>query len=139
MALNILLVDDSGIMRKMIARVINMSGAPVGEIIEADNGRAGLDALGNNWIDLVFTDLNMPVMDGAEMIERMRDDDVMREIPIIVVSTEGSDTKINKLLSIKGVRGFIRKPFDPGEARDVIFKAIGIDTEATENVSTDPL
>ena len=69
MAINVLVVDDSGVMRSMIIKTIRLSGLQLGEIHEAGNGREGLEALNQHWIDLVIADLNMPVMNGEEMIE----------------------------------------------------------------------
>jgi two-component system, chemotaxis family, chemotaxis protein CheY len=69
---NILIVDDSAVMRSMIRKTIELSGLPLGEIHQAADGREGLTALETNWIDLVIADINMPVMNGEEMIERMQ-------------------------------------------------------------------
>jgi two-component system chemotaxis response regulator CheY len=74
MAVNILIVDDSGVMRSMIAITIRLSGLALGEIHQAGNGQEGLDVLNQSWIDLVIADINMPVMNGEEMIDRMLED-----------------------------------------------------------------
>ena len=71
MAVNILIVDDSGVMRSMIAKTINLSGLALGEKYQAGNGQEGLDLLKQNWLDLVIADINMPVMNGEEMINHM--------------------------------------------------------------------
>lgn len=118
MSLNILIVDDSAVMRKMILKTMRMSGLPLGDIYEAADGQQGLDALDENWIDLVMADINMPVMNGEEMIEKIRENNELKETPIIVVSTESSETRINRLLE-KGVR-FIHKPFSPEDIRDTV-------------------
>ena len=129
MALNVLIVDDSGVMRSMILKTIQMSGIPLGEAHQAANGQEGLDALHQNWIDLVIADINMPVMNGEEMIERMSLKADTRDIPIIVVSTEGSETRIERL----GEKGatFIQKPFSPETIRDTIrdVTGLGVDDE----------
>ena len=97
MALNVLVVDDSGIMRTRSSRVLNMTGLDIGEVHQAGNGQEGLAGCQEKWIDLVLVDINMPVMDGEEMIHRMRADDDLRDLPVIVVSTEGSRTRIERL------------------------------------------
>ena len=73
MAVNVLVVDDSGVMRSMIIKAIRLSGLQLGEVHQAANGREGLEALHQHWIDLVIADINMPVMNGEEMIDRMLD------------------------------------------------------------------
>jgi two-component system, chemotaxis family, chemotaxis protein CheY len=123
MAVNILVVDDSAVMRSMIQKTLLLSGLQVGEIHQAGNGREGLDALGSQWIDLVIVDINMPVMNGEEMIEQMHRHDELKAIPTVVVSTEGSQTRIERLQSL-GVR-FIHKPFTPEAIRDTIKEMLG--------------
>ena len=123
MAVNILVVDDSAVMRSMIQKTLLLSGLQVGDIHQAGNGREGLDALGSKWIDLVIVDINMPVMNGEEMIEQMRGRSDTKETPTIVVSTEGSQTRIDRLQRL-GVR-FIHKPFTPEAIRDTIKEMLG--------------
>jgi two-component system chemotaxis response regulator CheY len=123
MAVNILIVDDSGVMRSMIQKTLRLSGLQVGEIHQAADGREGLEALERHWIDLVIADINMPVMTGEEMIERMRARADMKAIPTIVVSTEGSRGRIERLRQ-HGVR-FIHKPFTPEMVRDTVRQVLG--------------
>ena len=124
MSLNILIVDDSVVMRSMILKTLRMSGLPLGETYQAANGLDGLDSLKQNWIDLAIVDINMPVMNGEEMIDRIRDDPETKDLPVIVVSTEGSKTRIEELLN-KGTR-FIKKPFSPEDIRDTVKDITGI-------------
>ena len=97
MAVNVLVVDDSGVMRSMIIKTIRLSGLQLGEIHQAANGREGLEALDQHWIDLVIADINMPVMNGEDMIDRMLERPEHKDIPILVISTEGSKTRIERL------------------------------------------
>ncbi len=124
MPLNILIVDDSAVMRGMILKSLNMSGIALGEVHQAANGQEGLDCMNENWVDLIFADLNMPVMGGEEMIDRMKETQDKDDIPIIVISTEGSETRIEKLEK-KGI-AFIHKPFTPEIIRDTINNLTGI-------------
>ncbi len=124
MALNILVVDDSKTVRSVIAKTLEMAQVPVDNLYMAANGKEALEILGENWVDLVFSDINMPVMGGVEMIERMHEDDVLRSIPVIVVSTEGSSTRIEQLKQ-KGVSAYIRKPFTPELIRNVVDDVVG--------------
>lgn len=124
MAYNILIVDDSDIIRAVIKKTLNLAGVSTNEIYEANNGRAGLEKIKDNWIDLVFADINMPVMSGIEMIDNMAKDGTLETTPIVIVSTEGSKTRIGELIK-KGVRGYIRKPFSPEILRDVVKEVMG--------------
>ena len=127
MSLNVLIVDDSSVLRAMIIKTLRMAGLPIGQVHQAANGREGLDALEDNWVDLVFADLNMPVMNGEEMIKRIRENPDWRDMPIIIVSTEGSTTRIDRLLQ-KGTK-FIHKPFSPEAVREVVKEITGIHHE----------
>ncbi len=123
MAINVLIVDDSAVMRAMIIKTMRMSGLPLGEIHQAANGREGLAALQEYWIDLVMLDINMPIMNGEEMMESMQQNPDLRDTPTIVISTEGSETRIERLLS-KSV-SFIHKPFSPEIIRDTVKELLG--------------
>jgi two-component system chemotaxis response regulator CheY len=123
MAVNVLVVDDSGVMRSMIIKTIRLSGLQLGEIHQAANGREGLDALQKNWIDLVIADINMPVMNGEDMIDCMLEHPEFKDIPIVVISTEGSKTRVDRLQN-KGAR-FIHKPFTPEVIRDTVKDFLG--------------
>ena len=124
MALNILVVDDSDTVRAVIAKTLQLAGVPIGELFEAANGEEALQLLDDNWIDLVFADINMPVMNGVEMVDRMHKDGLLKTIPVVIVSTEGSTTRID-LLKAKGVSGYIRKPFTPELLRQVVDDLVG--------------
>ena len=123
MAINVLVVDDSGVMRSMILKTIKLSGLQIGETHQAANGREGLEALNEHWIDLVIADINMPVMNGEEMIDRIMESPEHKDIPIVVVSTEGSKTRVERLQE-KGAR-FIHKPFTPEKIRDTVKELLG--------------
>ncbi len=123
MAVNVLIVDDSGVMRSMIRKAIELSGLALGEVHQAENGREGLEILDSSWIDLVLVDINMPVMNGEEMIAAMHAREDFRSIPTVVVSTEGSRTRIERLEKA-GVR-FIHKPFSPEKLRDTLRDLLG--------------
>ncbi len=127
MSLNILVVDDSAVMRAMIVKILYLTGLPVGEVHEAANGQEGLDALEEHWVDLVLADINMPVMNGEEMIERIRANPLWKDLPIVVVSTEGSKARIDSIRR-KGTE-FVHKPFTPEVVRRVIRQMTGINHE----------
>jgi two-component system chemotaxis response regulator CheY len=124
MALNVLVVDDSETVRSIILKTLKLSGLELNEPLQAANGREALQVLQENWIDLVLTDINMPDMGGVELIEFMKTDDVLKTIPVVVVSTEGSATRIEELKE-KGVRAYVRKPFTPERIREVLDDVLG--------------
>ena len=123
MALDVLVVDDSSVMRAMIIKTLRISSLPVGEIHEAGDGEEGLAVLSEQPIDLVLLDLNMPVMDGERMIEAMRENPQMADILVLVVSTEGSFTRISRLRE-KGAE-FVHKPFTPETLRETVAEMTG--------------
>lgn len=127
MSLNVLIVDDSAVMRAMVIRTLELAGLATGEIYQAANGEEGLKALEENWVDLVLVDINMPVMNGEEMIDRMRANPVWKDLPVIVISTEGSQTRIEAIRK-KGAE-FIHKPFSPEAVREVVNDMIGTSYE----------
>lgn len=123
MSLNVLVVDDSETSRAVIIKSLKLSGIDVNEMHQAGNGRDAIALMHEHWIDLVFADINMPVMNGVEMINAMSSEDVLREIPVIVVSTEGSATRIEQLKE-KGISAFVRKPFTPERIRSVVHEVL---------------
>ena len=124
MSMNVLIVDDSGVMRAMILKTLRLSGLPLGEVYQASNGKEGLEKLEDNWVDLVLVDINMPVMNGEEMIDRMMESPALKDIAKLVVSTEGSEKRIESLKA-KGAR-FVHKPFTPEIIRDTVQEMLGI-------------
>jgi two-component system chemotaxis response regulator CheY len=127
MAFNVLVVDDSAVMRTMIIRTLNMTGVPIGEVYQASNGRDALDLLAGAWIDLALVDINMPVMNGEELIERVRQDPLTRDLSIIVVSTESSEARIERIKS--GGAAFVHKPFTAESLRQTILGVTGVNNE----------
>ncbi|MFP4250541.1 MAG: response regulator [Armatimonadota bacterium] len=123
MSLNVLIVDDSAVMRSMVLRTLQMAELELGEVQQAANGQEGLEALQRGNIDLAIVDINMPVMDGEEMIQRARQDPLTARIPIMIISTEGSQTRISRLIQ-RGVR-FVHKPFTPEIVCDVVADLAG--------------
>ncbi|MCL2183950.1 MAG: response regulator [Chitinispirillia bacterium] len=119
MAYNILIVDDSQTMRSVLVKTVGMAGIEVGNTFEAGNGKEALEVLEKEWVDIVFADINMPVMNGIEMVEEMVKLGYMESTPVVVISTEGSKTRLDKLRDL-GVRGFLRKPISPELFKSVV-------------------
>lgn len=115
--IKILIVDDSVMMRALIRRALRLSGANV-IIAEASNGREALTVLETERIDIVFTDLNMPVMTGTELLREM----ARREwghIKRCVVSTDGSHARREEVKDLLVAR-YLSKPFAPEMFADVL-------------------
>ena len=123
MAYNVLLVDDSATVRSVMTKTLKLAQIDLGELFTAGNGKEALVVLKDKWVDLVITDLNMPEMGGAELVDAINADDALKTIPVVVVTTEGSVTRIEDLKQ-KGVRGYVRKPFTPEQIREMIVKVM---------------
>lgn len=125
MAFNVLIVDDSKTIRSILTKTLKMTKLEINQIFEAGNGKEALECLQGNWIDLVLTDLNMPVMTGVELINAMAQDGLLKDVPVIVISTDGSATRIGELKD-KGIREYIRKPFTPETVGEIIDKILEV-------------
>lgn len=124
MAFNVLIVDDSAAMRAVIKKTIKVSGFKVGEYLEAPNGQEALEILGNAWVDLVLSDINMPNMNGLELIAEMKKDRDLKAIPVVMVTTEGSEKSMQRSMEL-GAKGYIKKPFQPEDIRKVLNEIMG--------------
>ena len=117
--LNILIVDDSATMRTMIRRVIDLTELPIGTVYEAVNGLEALHILETCSVQAVFTDINMPVMSGYELLTEIARRDAWKDILRIVISTDGSRLRQEEVRELN-VNLYIRKPFRPEVVRNVL-------------------
>ena len=124
MAFNILIVDDSLPMRAVIKKTIRASGFKTGEVLEASSGVEALKMLREQWFDLVLTDYNMPEMNGMELIDAMKKEELLSTIPVVVITTEGSQQKIAEFMG-KGIADFIQKPFTPEVIKQKLNRIMG--------------
>jgi len=126
MAFNILVVDDSETMRAVIIRTIGMTGIEIGTMFQAGNGKEALEILDLDWVDVILSDINMPEMGGVELLKAIKDDEVLSNIPVIFISTESSQTRMQEAEDL-GVAAYIKKPFMPETIKvillDVLSKA----------------
>ncbi len=114
MAFNVLLVDDSPAMRAFVRRVLALAGFDVGTCFEASHGEEALALLRKQWVDVILTDINMPIMDGETFAGQLAKDEVLRSIPVLVVSTDCTQARIDRMLAL-GAAGYVTKPFTPEE------------------------
>ena len=130
MSFNVLIVDDSNSMRSVIKKIITISGFKMDQCHEAGNGKQALEILSNTWVDVILSDLNMPEMNGMELLSVLKGDKLLQEIPVIIVSTEGSDERKRLVLEM-GAKQFIKKPFSPEYVRKVLYEVIGVGDDGT--------
>ncbi len=119
--MQILVVDDSPIIRKYIQRALSVCGIEADRILEAENGKVALGVLAEESVGLVILDLNMPVMDGPSFLLYMRMDESFKDIPVAIVSTECNVLK-RSVLERLGIAGYLRKPFNPRDMKELIEK-----------------
>lgn len=112
MAYNVLIVDDSPGMRKVIRKILKMSGFEIGECLEAGDGVEALAVVRKDAVDVILTDINMPNMNGEELVVALAADPEYAHIPVIVVSTDQSEERVTRMLAM-GARGYVTKPFVP--------------------------
>jgi len=117
--MQILIVDDSAMMRAMIKRVIKLADVPVDAILEASNGAEGLAVLRQHDIQLLLTDINMPVMNGAQMLREIAMNERWRGLSRVIISTDGSTVRREEAAELD-VRCYLEKPFSPEVLRDVL-------------------
>jgi two-component system chemotaxis response regulator CheY len=123
-ALDLLIVDDSPVTRKMVRRAVGLAGLEIGDVYEAGDGEEALAQLAQNVVHLVLADINMPNMNGMELVERMSQAPALASIPVIIVATPMSEQRIERLLDI-GARAYLAKPFRPEALRDLVVEILG--------------
>lgn len=116
----VLLVDDSAVMRKIIQRNIKETGMIVDEFIEAGDGKQALDKVNDDGaLDLILLDWNMPNMSGIEFVKALRSLNLPNRIPVVMVTTEGSEAKVSEAKE-SGADGYLTKPFTADQLRDTL-------------------
>ncbi len=124
MAFRVLIVDDSPVMRSFIRRIIVLSGMQDPEFLEASDGREALAIIRDQWVDVVLTDINMPSMDGAELVRCLEAEGMLKSLPVLIVSTDGTESRMQQMLSM-GARGYVKKPFLPETLREELERVLG--------------
>jgi len=122
MPLDVMIVDDSAAIRKILQRVLTQLEIPIGAVHEACDGREALEMLKTRTVGLIFSDINMPNMDGIELLTRLKATDSLKTVPIVMVTTEGSQAKVLQALEL-GAVGYVRKPFTAEHIKE---KLVGI-------------
>jgi len=120
---DVLIVDDSAAIRKILQRVLRQADIPIGKVIEAGDGVEALAALKNAAlaqeakVGLILSDINMPNMDGLELLSQLKASPEWKDLPVVMVSSEGSQTKVLEAVGL-GASGYVRKPFTADQIKE---------------------
>jgi two-component system chemotaxis response regulator CheY len=123
-AIRALIIDDSSVMRKIVERSLRQAGMNLSQVLEAGNGAEALAILKTNSVDLILSDINMPVMDGLAFVRQLKKDGLAANVPVIMITTEGSESQVVEAVS-SGARGYIRKPFTADQVKDHVLAILG--------------
>ena len=121
---NVLIVDDSAVMRKIILRSLEQAGLQFDEVLQAGSGVEALEILKSKPLSLILTDVNMPAMDGLEFVRRLEELSLVQSIPVVMITTEAGEKHVMEALS-HGARGYIRKPFTADQIKERIVPLLG--------------
>ena len=119
MGLDVLIVDDSAAIRKILLRVLTQTDLEIGDVFEAGDGMEALTILQGKNVGLVLCDVNMPKMDGLQFLTSMRARPEWNAIPVIMITTEGSQAKVMEAVQL-GAQGYVRKPFTAEQIKEKI-------------------
>ncbi|MFZ0663287.1 MAG: response regulator [Acidobacteriaceae bacterium] len=119
-----LIVDDSSVMRKIVERALRQAGLSIANVFEASSGVEALDVLREHTVDLILSDINMPVMDGLEFLRQLRAQDLTSDIPVVMITTESSEEHVREAI-LAGAQGYIRKPFTAEQVKDRLLPLLG--------------
>jgi two-component system, chemotaxis family, chemotaxis protein CheY len=114
---HVLVVDDSAAIRKILQRVLRQTGMAIGEIYEAGDGQEALELLKTKTVGLVLSDINMPKMDGLQLLAALKSSAERRHIPVVMITTEGGEAKVGEAVKL-GAAGYVRKPFTADQIKD---------------------
>jgi two-component system chemotaxis response regulator CheY len=115
--LDVLIVDDSAAIRKILQRVLRQTDLPLGEIHEAGDGAEALEVLKTRSFGLVLSDINMPQMDGLQLLARVKEMPHMKSVPVLMITTEGGQGKVMEAVQL-GATGYVRKPFTAEQIKE---------------------
>ncbi|HZO55317.1 MAG TPA: response regulator [Bryobacteraceae bacterium] len=122
MAVDILIVDDSAAIRKILQRVLLQAEVPLGRVHEAGDGVEALAKLTEEKVGLILSDINMPNMDGLEFLGKLKSNDTLKNVPVVMITTEGGQAKVLEAVNL-GAAGYVRKPFTAEQIKE---KLVGI-------------
>jgi two-component system chemotaxis response regulator CheY len=118
-----LIVDDSSVMRKIVERSLRQAGLSSLVVLEAGSGTEGLDVLRSKQVDLILSDINMPLMDGLEFVRQIKAQNLAPGVPVVMITTESSEEHVKQAI-LAGARGYIRKPFTAEQVKERVLPLI---------------
>ncbi len=118
-----MIVDDSAVMRKIVERTLRQGGVDMESVAEAGNGEEGLALLRRQTFDLILCDINMPGMDGLGMLQQMQAENLARQVPVVMITTESSESHVRSAL-MYGAQAYIRKPFTPEQIQERVLPLV---------------
>jgi two-component system chemotaxis response regulator CheY len=117
--MDILIVDDSAAIRKILQRVLRQAEIPVDQVHEAGDGREALETLKHHKVGLILTDINMPNMDGIQFLGHLRQLEEWKHVPVVMITTEGGQNKVLEAAQL-GASGYVKKPFTAEQIKEKI-------------------
>jgi two-component system chemotaxis response regulator CheY len=121
--INVLIVDDSAAIRKILVRMLSQTNLPWGDVHEASDGLEALDTLESFEASLILADINMPNMDGLQFLTNVRADSKWKQVPVIMISTEGNQAKVLEAVQL-GANGYVRKPFTADQIKEKVLSCL---------------
>jgi two-component system, chemotaxis family, chemotaxis protein CheY len=115
--LDVLIVDDSAAIRKILQRVLRQTDMNLGEIHEAGDGTEAVEILKDRTFGLILSDINMPQMDGLQLLARIKEMEHLKNVPVIMITTEGGQGKVMEAVQL-GATGYVRKPFTADQIKE---------------------
>ncbi len=117
MPLDILIVDDSAAIRKILQRVLRQAEIPLGNVLEAADGAEAIEALKAQKVGLILSDINMPNMDGLQLLGQVKANPEWSGVPVVMITTEGSQARVMEAVQL-GAAGYVRKPFTADQIKE---------------------
>jgi two-component system chemotaxis response regulator CheY len=114
---DVLIVDDSAAIRKILQRVLRQTDLNLGEIKEAGDGTEAVEILKDRTFGLILSDINMPQMDGLQLLARIKEMEHLKNVPVIMITTEGGQGKVMEAVQL-GATGYVRKPFTADQIKE---------------------
>jgi two-component system, chemotaxis family, chemotaxis protein CheY len=115
--LDVLIVDDSAAIRRILQRVLRQTDLHLGEIREAGDGTEAVELLKDRTFGLILSDINMPQMDGLQLLARIKEMSHLKNVPVIMITTEGGQGKVMEAVQL-GATGYVRKPFTADQIKE---------------------
>ena len=117
MPVDVLIVDDSAAIRKILQRMLRQAGLDLGTVLEAGDGVEALEKLKGQSVGLILSDINMPNMDGIQLLNILKSSAAFKHVPVIMITTEGGEAKVMEAVQL-GASGYVRKPFTVDQIKE---------------------